>query len=149
MAFSVDCQWGIWEAWSSCGTACSAANGTGDQTRTRSSIAARNGGTCNPADGNDTQSCSTECPGNKIRCFCNLVRELCFFQCIVNGEAGKLGQAVEQIVVQLMVQEIKPEQEVVQLRQMVELHAMPMMGVTPSLAALNAQVIKLCCFLNW
>ena len=71
------------------------------------------------------------------------------FQCIVNGEAGKLGQAVEQIVVQLMVQEIKPEQEVVQLRQMVELHAMPMMGVTPSLAALNAQEIKLCCLVTW
>ena len=72
-----------------------------------------------------------------------------FFQCIVNGEVGKLGRAVELPVLQLMVPEIKPEQDLVQLHQMVELHAMPMMGVTPSLAALNAQVIKLYDFVTW
>ena len=48
--FSVDCQWGSWEPWSSCGTSCAAANGTGDQIRTRTSTAATNGGTCNAAD---------------------------------------------------------------------------------------------------
>ena len=150
MGFLVDCQWGSWEAWSSCGTACAAANGTGDQIRTRTSTAATNGGTCNAADGSETQSCSTECPGNKIsRCFCKLVTELCFFQCIVNGVAGKLGQAVEQIVVQLMVPEIKPEQDLVQVGQMVELYVMRLMEVTPSPAVLNAQVIELCGFVTW
>ena len=80
MLFSVHCQWGSWEAWSSCGTDCSAADGTGDQTRTRSSTAASNGGTaCNANDGTDTQSCSIECPGNKIMLFGNLVTKLHFF----------------------------------------------------------------------
>ena len=137
------CQWGGWEAWSSCGTTCSAADGTGDQTRTRPSTGGTNGGTvCNAADGSDTQSCSIECPGNRIIWFCNLVTKLCIFQWIANGEAGKHGRAVEQPAVQPMVQEIKSGQELVQQLQMAG-HAMQLMGVKPSLAVLNARVRKL------
>ena len=61
---SVNCQWGDWQVWSSCGDSCSAADGTGDQTRTRTSTPAENSGTaCVAADGSDTQSCSVDCPG--------------------------------------------------------------------------------------
>ena len=57
----------MWDAWTSCGDSCSARDGTGDQTRTRTSTAEMNLGTaCVPADGNDDQSCSVECPGKKI-----------------------------------------------------------------------------------
>ena len=108
----MDCQWGGWEAWSSCGTACSAADGTGDQTRTRPSTGGTNGGTvCNAADGSDSKSCSVECPGNEIIWVFNLSTKLWLFQWIANGESGKHGQAVEQPAVQLMVLVIKPEQD--------------------------------------
>ena len=62
---SADCQWGEWLAWSSCSTSCAAADGSGDQTRTRTSTADEwNGGdACIASDGSDTQSCSVECPG--------------------------------------------------------------------------------------
>ena len=49
---------------------------------------------------------------------------------------------MEQPVQQPMVQEIKSEQELVQQLQMAG-HAMQLMGVKPSLAVLNAQVMKL------
>ena len=74
--------------------------------------------------------------------FVTCVTKLCFFQWIANGEAGNHGQAVEQPVQQPMVQEIKSEQELVQQLQMAG-HAMQLMGVKPSLAVLNAQVMKL------
>ena len=106
------CQWGGWEAWSSCGTTCSAADGTGDQTRTRPSTGGTNGGiVCNAADGSDSKSCSVECPGNEIIWVFNLSTKLWLFQWIANGESGKHGQAVEQPAVQLMVLVIKPEQD--------------------------------------
>ena len=73
----------------------------------------------------------------------------CFFQCIVNGEVGKLGRAVELPVVLLMVPEIKPEQDLVQVGQLAELYVMRLMEVTPSPAALNAQVIELFSFVTW
>ena len=73
----------------------------------------------------------------------------CFFQRIVNGEVGKLGQAVEHPAVLLMVPEIKPEQDLVQVGQMAELYVMRLMVVTPSPAALNAQVIELFGFVTW
>ena len=63
----MDCQWEAWAAWSSCGIACSAADGTGHQTRVRTSTPATNGGNaCSVADGSDTQSCRVECPGKRI-----------------------------------------------------------------------------------
>ena len=65
-----------------------------------------------------------------------------FLQWIANGEAGSHGQAVEQPAQQPMVQEIKSEQELVLQLQMAG-HAMQLMGVKPSLAVLNAQVMKL------
>ena len=63
--FSVNCQWATWNAWTDCATSCSAADGSGDQTRTRTSTAdGWNGGTaCIASEGSDTQSCSVECPG--------------------------------------------------------------------------------------
>ena len=72
-----------------------------------------------------------------------------FFQCIVNGEVGKLGQAVELPAVLLMVPEIKPEEDLVQVGQMAELYVTRLMVVTPSPAALNAQVIELFGFVTW
>ena len=52
-------------------------------------------------------------------------------------------------VVLLMVPEIKPEQDLVQVGQMAELYVMQLMEVTPSPAALNAQVIELFGFVTW
>ena len=49
----------------------------------------------------------------------------------------------------LMVPEIKPEQDLVQVGQMAELYVMRLMEVTPSPAALNAQVIELFGFVTW
>ena len=66
MSFSlVDCQWETWAAWSSCADSCSAADGTGDQTRSRTDImdGLHGGDACVIADGSDTQSCGVECPG--------------------------------------------------------------------------------------
>ena len=61
--FSVHCQWATWNTWADCATACASRDGSGDQTRTRTSTAESNGGVaCVASDGSDTQSCSTECP---------------------------------------------------------------------------------------
>ena len=61
---TVNCQWAAWSAWADCATACASRDGSGDQTRTRTSTAESNGGVaCVASDGSDTQSCGAECPG--------------------------------------------------------------------------------------
>ena len=66
--FSVNCQWGMWTPWSSCTDSCAAADGKGNQIRSRESTEQTNGGTaCDLADGRDTQSCYEECPGKQIK----------------------------------------------------------------------------------
>ena len=80
---------------------------------------------------------------------CKSATELCFFQRIVNGEPGRHGQAVQHPVVLLMEWEIKLGQELVQVGQMVGLHATELMEETPSHAALDAQVIRLSSFATW
>ena len=60
----VDCAWAAWNAWADCTTACASRDGSGNQTRSRTSTDESNGGTaCVAADGIDTQSCSAEWPG--------------------------------------------------------------------------------------
>ena len=86
-------------------------------------------------------------PG-RIIWFRNLVTKLCIFQWIANGEAGNHGQVVEQHAVQLMVQVIKPEQDLAQQLEMVG-HAIWLTGMTPSLAVLNVQVIRFGVFVTW
>ena len=68
---TADCVWGEWESWSTCGDSCSAADGTGDQTRMRevATEAVNNGAPCIAAEAEETQSCSLECP-SKIVLFC-------------------------------------------------------------------------------
>ena len=68
---TADCVWGEWESWSTCGDSCSAADGTGDQTRMReeATAAVNNGAPCNATEAEETQSCSLECP-SKIILFC-------------------------------------------------------------------------------
>ena len=70
--FLVDCVMGPWEdnqwsGWSSCETSCSARDGTGDQTRTRSpAINAANDGIECAEDTSEDQACTVECPGKKF-----------------------------------------------------------------------------------
>merc|ERR1712117_211687 len=64
---SEDCQWASWGSWTSCSESCSAADGTGDQRRTREigSEAVNDGTPCNAAaDGSETRSCTDACPVN-------------------------------------------------------------------------------------
>ena len=110
--FSVHCQWATWNAWADCATACASRDGSGDQTRTRTSTAESNGGAaCVAADGSDTQSCSTECPSkeNYIAKRYNSFTEYQSFQLIVNGVTGKDGPAVLLLVLLLMALAIKLE----------------------------------------
>ena len=74
--------------------------------------------------------------------------KLWLIQCIVNGEAGNHGQVVEQHAVQLMVQVIKPEQDLAQQLEMVG-HAIWLTGMTLSLAVRNVQVIRFGVFVTW
>jgi len=64
---SEDCRWASWGPWTSCSESCSAADGTGDQRRTREigSEAVNDGTPCNAAaDGSETRSCTDACPVN-------------------------------------------------------------------------------------
>ena len=69
LSFLVDCQWASWDAWSGCGSSCSARDGTGNQTRTRDprTPPTNSGAACNGDDGTGDQSCSVECPGEEIK----------------------------------------------------------------------------------
>ena len=63
--FLVDCQWETWSAWSSCADSCSAADGNGNQHRSRTvtpDTQINGGNACVGADGIDFQSCSVDCP---------------------------------------------------------------------------------------
>ena len=65
-SFLVDCQWASWGSYSSCGSSCGARDGSGEQTRSRTSTAAMNGGTaCVGADGSDTLMCFNVCPSKQ------------------------------------------------------------------------------------
>ena len=71
-AFLVDCNWAVWESWSTCEESCGSRDGTGDQTRTRiKEIELLNGGNDCLDTNSETQSCTTECPGNKIPWYCS------------------------------------------------------------------------------
>ena len=109
----------------------------------RTSTAEQNGGTaCVASDGSDTQSCSVECPGKtKYIGKSDYSFSQCqSFQYTVNGPPGMCGLIVQLPVLLVMVLVIKPEQEQVQLRVMVELHVLRLMEVTLNLAVQSVPV---------
>ena len=62
--FLVDCVMGEWGSWTSCGTSCSARDGSGTQVRTRSpNIYAAHGGADCTEDTQEDRDCSNVCPG--------------------------------------------------------------------------------------
>ena len=63
-----------------------------------------------------------------------------YFQYTVNGPPGMRGLIVQLPVLLVMVLVIKPEQEQVQLRVMVELHVLRLMEVTLNLAVQSVLV---------
>ena len=68
--FLVDCEWADWENWSTCGQSCRAADGSGNQTRTRDKTReVANDGTECLEDATDDQSCTVDCPGKNLLCF--------------------------------------------------------------------------------
>ena len=67
---------GEWGTWSSCTDSCSARDGTGDQTRTRSpDVNALNGGVDCTDPTSEDQSCDTVCPGKNALCGCLVSRD--------------------------------------------------------------------------
>ena len=78
--FSVNCELNQWGNWSTCGTSCSARNGTGDQERTRSvKRPSANGGTACPTIPAQERSCADFCPGNLTHMSVMSVIEMNYF----------------------------------------------------------------------
>ena len=62
----MNCRISMWSDWSTCEASCSARDGRGNQTRTRSPIinVANNGTEC--PDVTEGQACTFECPGKNV-----------------------------------------------------------------------------------